>query len=80
LPESAALSKQAKSSGAPEADLHPESSAYVPSVAPYVGKALATEEVDRQAVLQAKELLKSGELDTPEAAKRAAQAILDLGV
>ena len=80
LPESPAFSKQAKPSVAPQTALNSESQAYVSSIAPYVAAAGATDEVDSQAVLQARQLLKSGQLDTPQAATRAAQAILDLGV
>ena len=46
----------------------------------YILKATATEEIDLQAVAQAKELLESGQLDTPEAADRAADTILSIGI
>ena len=46
----------------------------------YIVKATATEEIDLQAVTQARELLESGQLDTPEAADRAAENILSTGI
>jgi len=42
----------------------------------YIDKAQAAEEVDPAAVAEAKRLLAEGLLDTPEAAARAAEAIL----
>lgn len=42
--------------------------------------ALAVNDVNAQAVEEAKKALLSGELDTPEAARRAAEAILDSGL
>jgi hypothetical protein len=80
LSESSVFSKQAKPADASEATPSTESQAFVSSAAPYVSQVQATDEVDSQAVLEAKQLLKSGQLDTPEAAQRAAQAILDLGI
>ena len=47
---------------------------------PYIQQAVACEEVDTQAVVEAKKLLESGQLDTPEAAARAAESILSLGI
>ena len=47
---------------------------------PYICKALACGEVDAKAVESARELLESGELDTPGAAGRAADQILSQGV
>lgn len=41
--------------------------------------ALAAEEVNSKAVAEARQLLESGQLDTPEAAERAARNMLDLG-
>lgn len=46
----------------------------------YILKAAATEEIDLQAVAQARKLLESGQLDTPEAADRAAENILSTGI
>jgi len=45
----------------------------------YVQKAMAGEGIDRAAVAEARRLLEAGQLDTPEAARRAAEAILDRG-
>jgi hypothetical protein len=47
---------------------------------PYIRKAAASEEVDLQAIAEAKKLLASGELDTPAAAQRAAERILSTGI
>jgi hypothetical protein len=46
---------------------------------PLIQAALAAEEVNVKAVEEARKALQNGELDTPEAARRAAEAILDLG-
>ncbi|MFP4107364.1 MAG: hypothetical protein ACLFVU_14950 [Phycisphaerae bacterium] len=45
--------------------------------AEYIAKAMETEDIDAQAVQEARELLESGTLDTPEAALRAAGSILN---
>ena len=42
----------------------------------YIARALAAADVDSAAVAEAKRLLASGQLDTPAAAQRAAEAIL----
>ena len=47
---------------------------------PYIQKAAVCDEVNTQAVAEAKELLESGQLDTPEAAKRAAERIISMGI
>ncbi len=47
---------------------------------PYIQKAAACDEVNRQAVAEAKKLLESGQLDTPEAVKRAAERIVSMGI
>lgn len=47
---------------------------------PYIAMAMAGDEINTQAVEEAKALLQSGQLDTPEAARRAAEAILSFGV
>jgi hypothetical protein len=48
---------------------------------PHVQQALSSGAADRQSVIdQAKKLVQSGELDTPEAIRRAAQAILSRGI
>ena len=41
---------------------------------------MAGEEIDEQAVAEARKLLRSGRLDTPEAARRAAEALINLGI
>jgi hypothetical protein len=46
----------------------------------YVERAAAADEVRRDAVAEARRLLATGELDTPEAAAAAAEAILTLGI
>jgi hypothetical protein len=43
-----------------------------------VDMVMQTEEIDYKAVEQARQLLESGELDSQEAAERAAKAIIDL--
>ena len=48
--------------------------------APLVRKAATLDEVDLQAVEEARRALQAGELDTPDAVLRAARAILDLGL
>lgn len=45
----------------------------------FVSLALQAEEVNTQAVNEARNLLENGQLDTPAAARRTAEAILDLG-
>lgn len=47
---------------------------------PYIHQAMAAEEINTQAVAEARRLLRSGELDTPEAARRAAETIMRLGI
>ncbi len=54
--------------------------AATPARAPLIAQAAAVEEVNSQAVVEARRLLASGELDTLEAAARAAKAIVDLGL
>jgi len=46
----------------------------------YAEKAAARAAVDAAAVAEARQLLESGELDTPEAAQRAADAMLSRGL
>jgi len=50
------------------------------SMLPLIRKAADVEEVDAQAVQAARQLLQSDQLDTPEAARRAAEAILGGGI
>jgi hypothetical protein len=45
-----------------------------------IAAASAGEEINVQAVEEARALLKAGQLDTPEAADRAAEAILKMGL
>lgn len=44
-----------------------------------IQEALGATEINHKAVEEARALLESGQLDTPEAAKRAAQNIIDIG-
>lgn len=46
----------------------------------YVRKAVANEGVDMQAVAEAKKLLDSGQLDTPDAIARAAENLVTKGI
>ncbi len=46
----------------------------------YIQKASACEEVNLQAVTDAKKLIESGQLDTPEAVNRAAERIISIGI
>jgi len=46
----------------------------------YVRQAVTSEEVDSKAVAEARKLLESGQLDTSEAALRAAGVILERGI
>jgi hypothetical protein len=57
-----------------------DSSQLLAAQAPYIQAALAAQDVDAAAVEEAKKLLRSGQLDTPEAIQKAAQRILELGV
>ena len=45
----------------------------------YVDQAAAAPETDPQAVAAARELVRTGQLDTPEAIRRAAEALLQFG-
>ena len=45
-----------------------------------IASAIAVDEVNLRAVEEAQALLASGELDSPQAARRAAEAILDAGL
>lgn len=47
---------------------------------PYIHKVAVGDDVNRQAVAEAKQLIESGQLDTPEAAKRAAERIISMGI
>jgi phosphosulfolactate phosphohydrolase-like enzyme len=45
-----------------------------------IAAAVAAGEIDAKAVEEARALLKAGQLDTPQAAERAAEAILEMGL
>ena len=47
-------------------------------IQPYVDQAKEARDVNLQAIEEAKKLLASGTLDTPDAIRRAAQAMMDL--
>lgn len=47
---------------------------------PLIQAALSAPEVNAQAVEEARQALLSGQLDTPDAARRAAEHLLDLGL
>lgn len=51
-----------------------------PSRGPLVQEALSASEVNLQAVEEARRMIASGELDSPEAIQRAAQAMTDRGL
>ncbi|MGC9453861.1 MAG: hypothetical protein ACP5HU_03265 [Phycisphaerae bacterium] len=53
-----------------------DSSGILAEVRPYIESARKTEEVNAQAVAEAKEMLASGQLQSPDALRRAAEAIL----
>lgn len=48
--------------------------------AAYIQKAAGSDEVNQQAVEEARKMLESGQLDTPQAATRLADAILKFGL
>jgi hypothetical protein len=54
--------------------------AHQPSAEPYLERAREAPEVRESAVAEARRLLAEGTLDTPEAARRAAEALLQLGI
>jgi len=47
---------------------------------PYIRAAMESDEVNMQAVEEARKLLESGRLDTLEAARRAAESLTDRGI
>ena len=57
-----------------------ESPATEASYQPYIGKAAACDEVDLQAIAEAQKLLASRQLDSTEAIRRAAEAMLKFGL
>jgi len=50
------------------------------SCRPYIAKALSSDAFNVQAVQEARRMLAAGQLDTPDAAQRAAERIVDLGI
>ncbi len=50
------------------------------AVQPLAAQAAAAPEVRPDAVAEARRLIESGDLDTPEAARKAAERLLDLGI
>ena len=50
------------------------------SLASYLEKIRLTPEIDAQAVAEARRMMEAGELDSPEAILRAAQAMVDGGI
>lgn len=57
-----------------------DSSGILAEVLPYIDSAGKVEEVNAQAVAEAKEMLASGQLQSAEAIQRAAEAILSRGL
>ncbi len=53
---------------------------FIESCSSYIKAALGGDEIDAAAVEQARGLIASGQLDTPEAIRRAAEAILGQGI
>ena len=72
--------KAAPSSDAGDKTADSANSAAESALQPYIERAAGVVEVRRDAVEDAKRLLAAGELDTPEAAERAAENILRLGI
>jgi len=80
-PQAAAEEAEAKAPPGPQFGPAPQTGAEViSSQERLIAAATGTEEVNAQAVEEARALLDSGQLDTPAAAYRAAEAILQLGL
>jgi hypothetical protein len=83
-PRKAGEDKDAKAAGARAAAASAATGAggaqVVLSQEKLISAASAAPEINAQAVAEARALLESGQLDTPEAAQQAAQRILDLGL
>jgi hypothetical protein len=83
-PRKAADEKDAKAPGARSVTIPVPTTAggaqVVRSQEKLISEASAAPEINAQAVAEARALLESGQLDTPQAADRAAQRILDLGL
>lgn len=75
-----AASKAGKSGSAHGASAMVNDPVIADLAASYVGQVQAVEDVNLSAVAEARRLLESGELSSPEAIRRAAQSIVDLGV
>lgn len=74
-PGAAKPTRPAGAEGKPTGD----SAEVLPAHKPYVRKAMEADEIDLQAVEEARKLLESGELFTPEAVGRAARNVLTQG-
>ncbi len=73
--------KDARMAGKADAGSAGESAAEITAAKPaLVRQAAAAPEVNAQAVAEARRLLQAGQLDTPQAARAAAEAILTRGV
>ena len=74
------LDNQPRSSGLPRNTPTEQSPAVEQHLKPLIEKVKRAENVDFQAVAEAKQLLDSGKLDSPEAILRAAEALLRFGI
>ncbi len=77
LPDSPRTPRPVPASPAAPEGVRPELSTELQN---YLEKAHGAEEVNRQAVEEAKALVRAGTLDTPEARRRAAESLLSLGM
>jgi hypothetical protein len=80
LPDSAGNLQKMNAAGVPSKKHAPAGEAVDPQVAAYTSIAAASGEIDQDAVREARALIASGKLDTPEAIQRTAEAILKLGI
>ena len=78
VPESAAAAGKPVRP-APREGKDPQGVELLSSQQAYVDQAAAAEEIDQKAVAEARELIRTGQLDTPEALRRAAEALLKFG-
>ena len=72
--------KEAKGVGPQKAATAGAAAEIVSSQDRLIATAASTDEINAKAVEEARGLLKAGRLDTPEAAARAAKAIVELGL
>lgn len=72
--------KPSSSADSADAKIAADGSQTRSALAPYVRAAMAAEEVNELAVAEARKLLRSGQLDTLDAARRAAEALLARGI